>query len=139
MSEEGPKALLEIPQVVDIIKKCGLISKMQIKIMLKIAQRNDISVNVLYNISIREDGRKQRDQISKYTILKNNAYYVHHNWNKNQKVRGKVVVPFPRYGFEGCGFKLFMQTFISKFPPKQRRSVEVNFDVIWSTIKVGKK
>ena len=48
-------------------------------------------------------------------------------------------MPFPRYGFEGCGFKLFMQTFISKFLPKKRRSVEVNFDVIRSTIQVGKE
>ena len=83
MSKEGLRDLLEIPQVVDIIKKCGLISKTEIKSMLTMARRNDISVNVVDKIPIREDGRKQRDQISKYTILKNNAYYVHHNWNKN--------------------------------------------------------
>ena len=51
-----------------------------------------------------------------------------------------MVVPCPRYGHEVCGFKLFMQTFIYKLiPKKKRRGVEVEFYVIWSTIKVGKE
>ena len=52
-----------IPQVVHIINKCGLSSKMEIKKMLKIAQRNDTSVDVVSKISIREYGRKQRYQL----------------------------------------------------------------------------
>ena len=40
MSKEGLKSLLEIPQVVEIIKKCGLSSKMDIKKMLKTERRN---------------------------------------------------------------------------------------------------
>ena len=104
--------MLEIPQVVEIIKKSGLSSKTEIKKMLKMACRNDSSVNVVNNIPIREDGRKQQYQTSKYTILNKGAYYLHHDWDKNQKVRGNVVVPCPWYGHEGCGFKLVMQTFI---------------------------
>ena len=53
MNEEGLKALLDIPQVVEIIKKCGLSSKMEIKEMPKMAQKNDISVNVINKIPIR--------------------------------------------------------------------------------------
>ena len=62
MNEEGLKALLDIPQVVEIIKKCGLSSKMEIKEMPKMAQKNDISVNVINKTPIREYGRKQQDQ-----------------------------------------------------------------------------
>ena len=60
-------------------------------------EKNDISVFVVSNIPIREDGIKQQDQTSKYTILNNGAYYVHHDLDKNQKVRGEVVVPYPCY------------------------------------------
>ena len=45
MSEEGLTALYEIPQVVNIINKCGLSSKTEIKKMLKMARRNDIGVD----------------------------------------------------------------------------------------------
>ena len=86
---------MEIPQVVEIIKKWGFISKTKIKNILKMERRNDISVNVNNKIPIREDGRKKRDKTSKYTILKNGAYYVHNDWEKNQKIRGKVVVHCP--------------------------------------------
>ena len=44
------------------------------------AQRHDIGVDVVNNTPIREDGRKKIYQTSKYTILKNDAYYVHHDW-----------------------------------------------------------
>ena len=120
MNEEGIKALLEIPQVVDIIKECGLSSKTEIKNMQNMSQRNDISVDVVNKNPIREDGRKQKDQTSKYTILKNGAYYVHHDWDNNQKVRVKVAVPCPGYGHERCGFKLFMQKIIYKILPPKR-------------------
>ena len=50
-----------------------------------------------------------------------------------------MVVPCPLYGYEGCGFNFFMQTFIYKLLPKKRRGVEVDFDMIWSTIQVGKE
>ena len=83
MSEELLKALLEIPKVVDIIKKCDLSSKTDTKNMLNMARINDISVDVVNKIPIREYGRKQQYQTSKYTILKNGAYYVHHDWYKN--------------------------------------------------------
>ena len=73
MSEEGLKALLEINQVVDIIKKWYLSSKTVIKKMLKILRINDISVYVVNKIPISEYGRKKRYQTSKYTILNNGA------------------------------------------------------------------
>ena len=139
MNEERIKNLLEIPQVVEIIKKFGLIIKTDVNNILNMACINDISVDLVNKIQIREDGRKQLDQTSKYTILKNGAYYVHHYWNKNKKVRGDLTMPCPLYGYEGCGFKLVMQNFICKLlPKKKRRRVEVDFDVIWSTIQVGK-
>ena len=56
--------LLDIPQVVDIIKKCVLSSKTEIKKILNMAQRNDISVYAGNNIPIGEYGRKKRDQTS---------------------------------------------------------------------------
>ena len=87
MSEEVLKSLLEIPQLVDITKKWGLSSKTDIKDIMKMVRRNDISVNVIKKISIMEDGRKKRDQTSKYTTLKNGVYCVHHDWENNQKVR----------------------------------------------------
>ena len=83
MSEGVLKGFLEIPQAVEIINNCGLSSKTDSKKILKMARRNDISSDVANKIPVREDERKQSYQISKYTILKNNAYYVHHNWNKN--------------------------------------------------------
>ena len=89
---------MEILQVVEIIKKCGLIRKTEIKNMPKIERRNNISVIVVNKIPTRVDGRKQRYQKSKYTILKNGAYYVHNDWDKNHKVRGKVAAPCPQYG-----------------------------------------
>ena len=119
MSKEGIKALLEIPQVVDIIKECGFSSKTEIKKMLNMARRNDISVDVVNKTPIREDGRKQKYQTSKYTFLKNGAYYVHYDWDTNQKVRVTVAGPCPRYGHERCGFKLFMQNIMYKTPPKR--------------------
>ena len=60
MSKEGIKALLEKPQVVDIIKKCGLSINTYIKKMLKIARINYIIVDVVNKIPIREDGRKKQ-------------------------------------------------------------------------------
>ena len=114
---------MEIPQVVDIIKECGLSSKTEIKNMQNMSQRNDISVDVVNKAPIREDGKKQKYQTSKYTILKNGAYYVHYDWDKNQKVRVKVAVPCPQYVHERCGFKLFMQKIIYKILPPKRGGV----------------
>ena len=73
MNEEGIKALSEIPRLVEITKKCGLSSNTDIKNILKMAQRNDISVNIVKKIPIREYGINNRYQTSKYTILKNGA------------------------------------------------------------------
>ena len=53
MSEEGLKDLLEIPQVVEIIKKYGFSSNPEIKNMPKMAQRYEISVDVINRIPIR--------------------------------------------------------------------------------------
>ena len=61
-------------------------------------QRNDIIIDAVTKIPIRRDEIKEIDQTIKYTILKNGAYYVHNDWDKNHKVRGKVVVPCPQYG-----------------------------------------
>ena len=127
ISEEVLKSLLEIPQVVDIIKKRVFSSKTDIKKILKTARRNETSDDVVNKIPNRVDGIKNQDQTSKYTILNNCAYYVHHDCDKNHKVRLKVGVPCPWYGHEGCGFKLFTQTFIYKLVPKKRRVV------LWST------
>ena len=112
MSKEGLKDLLEIPQVVEIIKKCGFSSKTDTNKILNMAHINGISVDFINKILIMEDMRKKIDQTSKYTILKNVSYYVHHYWDKNQKVGGDFAVPLPWYGHEGCGFKLVMQKFI---------------------------
>ena len=49
---------MEILQVVEIIKKCGLSSKTEIKNMPKIERRNNISVIVVNKIPTRVDGRK---------------------------------------------------------------------------------
>ena len=61
--------------------------------MLKMSRRNDIRVNVVIKTLISEDRRKKRYQTSKYKILNNGAYYVHHDWYKKQKVSEKVAVP----------------------------------------------
>ena len=82
MCEEGLEALLEIPQVVEIIKKWGLVRRTDIKKMLNMAQRHGINVDVVNEIPIREYGRNKIDQPSKYTILKNGAYYMHHDWEQ---------------------------------------------------------
>ena len=71
-----------IPQVVEIIKKCVLSSKTDIKKMMNMEWRNDVIVNVVNKIPIREDEKNKIYQTSKYTILKNGAYYVHHDWDK---------------------------------------------------------
>ena len=117
MRKEGLNVLLGKPQVVDIIKKFGLSIKTEIRKILKMAWRNDIKVNVFNKILIREDGRKRRYQTSKYTILKNGAYYVYHDWYQNHKERGGVAVTCPLYGHEGCSFKLVMQTSIYNILP----------------------
>ena len=59
MSKEELKYLLYVPQVVEISKKWGLISNKDIKKMLNTAQINDISVDVVNKIPIREYGRKK--------------------------------------------------------------------------------
>ena len=75
--------MLDIPQIVGIIKKFGLSSKTEIKKMLNMARRNEINVDVVNNIPSREDGRNKIDQTSKYTILNNGAYYAHHDSDNN--------------------------------------------------------
>ena len=82
MSKEGLKDLLYIPQLVEIIKKFFLSSKTDIKKMMNMARRNDIIVYVVNKIPIRKDEKNKIYQTSKYTILKNGAYYVHHDWDK---------------------------------------------------------
>ena len=65
---------------------------------------------------------------------------MNHDWYKKQKVREKVTVTLPRYGHDGCSFKLIMQKFIYKtLPKKKRRDFEVDFDVVWSNIQMGKE
>ena len=73
MSKERPEDLLEIPEVIEITKKWGFVINMDINKMLKTARINDIIVDVVNKIPIREDGRKKIYQISKYIILKNGA------------------------------------------------------------------
>ena len=48
--------------------------KTEIKNMLNMAWINEISVDFINKIPIREGGIKQQDKTSKYTILKNDAY-----------------------------------------------------------------
>ena len=91
--------------------------------MLKMACKNDISVDVINNIPIREDGWSKIYQTSKYKVLKNGTYYVHHDWDKNQKVREKVEVTCPCYDYEGCDLKLTLKTFTYKILPKKRGGV----------------
>ena len=61
MSKEGLKYFLDIPQVVDIIKKWSLIINMDINKMLNMSWRNYIGVDVVNKIPIREDGRNKID------------------------------------------------------------------------------
>ena len=75
-------------------------------------RRHNISVYVVNDNPIRDDGRNERDETFKYTILNNGAYYVHHDWYKNHKLRGKVADICPQYVQDGCGFKLIIHTFI---------------------------
>ena len=82
------------------------------------ASRHDISFDVVNKIPIREDEIRKIYQTYKYTIPNNGTYYVHHDCDKNQKVREKVRVSCPQYGHEGCGLKLVMQTIIYKLLPK---------------------
>ena len=67
MSKKLLKDLLEITQVVEIIKKWGLSIN-----ILKMARKNDSGVNAV-NKNFWEDGRKKIYQKSKYTILNNGA------------------------------------------------------------------
>ena len=71
--------MLEKPKLVDIIKKCGLSIKRDIKKMLKMERRNEISVNVVNKIPIREYGREKIYQTSKYITMNNGAYYVNND------------------------------------------------------------
>ena len=101
---------------------------------------HDISVDVVNEIPMREDGINKIDQTSKYTILNNGEYYVHHDCDKNQKLREIMEVTCPWYGHGECSFKLTMQMFIYNIlTNKNRRGFGVNFDVVRSTIQVGKK
>ena len=59
MSKEGLQSLLEIPQVVEMIKNCGLVINTDIKKIMKMARRNYISADVFNKTPIREDGRKE--------------------------------------------------------------------------------
>ena len=61
MSKEGLKYFLDIPQVVDIIKKWSLIINADINKMLNMSWRNYIGVDVVNKIPIREDGRNKID------------------------------------------------------------------------------
>ena len=51
------------------------------------ARINDISVDFINNIPIREDRINNIDQTYKFEILNNGAYYVHHYWEKNYELR----------------------------------------------------
>ena len=97
MCEEGIKVLVEIPQVVEIFNEWDLSIRTDIEKMLKMAQKHNISVEVANKIPIRSDLRKKINQITKYKILKNGAYYLHYDWDKNQKVGGKMAVPCTCY------------------------------------------
>ena len=48
--------------------------------MLNMAHINYIGVDVVNDIQINKNGRDKRDQTSKYTILNNEEYYLHHDW-----------------------------------------------------------
>ena len=79
--------MLEIPQLFEIIKEWGFGIKTYINRMMKMIRINYISVDVSSNIPIRGYGRKKIYKTSKYAILNNGAYYVHHDWDQNQNVR----------------------------------------------------
>ena len=85
---------------------------MDIDNMLNVVRRDNTIVDALNKLPIREYGRKKIDQTSKYTTLNRGAYYVHHDWGKNQKAMNKVEVYLPLYEQDGCYFKLIMQAFI---------------------------
>ena len=115
--------MLEIPQLVEIINKCGLSGKKDIKKILNMTLRNYIRFDVVNKISLREDTRNKIYQTYKYRIPKNSAYYVNHDWDKNHKVRGGLASLCPWYGNNGCSFKLIVQKFIYKIIPNKKKRV----------------
>ena len=79
MCEELINTLLDIPEVVGIIKRWEFSRRMEIESMFNMARRNDICMYVVNEITIREYGRTKRDQTLKNTIMKNGACYLHYN------------------------------------------------------------
>ena len=63
-----------------MINKWGISSRTYIENMLNMAHINYIGVDVVNDIQINKNGRDKRDQTSKYTILNNEEYYLHHDW-----------------------------------------------------------
>ena len=61
----GITELFEIPGVVVIINKWGLIIRIAIYNMVKMERRNDIGVDVVNKLPIREDGKNNQDQTPK--------------------------------------------------------------------------
>ena len=100
------------PEVVGIIRKWVLSSSKDINNMLKIVQRNNISVDVVNKLPIMRYGSKKRYHTSKYTILNNGTYYVRYDWEKNQTDRNTVILPYPWYREYGCNFKLVILMFL---------------------------
>ena len=92
--------MLEIPQVVGVINNWGLGSKTCTNKIPNMGGINYISVDVVNKIPIKEDGTKKIYQTSRYKILNNDAYYVQHDCQNNQKLWVKLAVPFPQYGHD---------------------------------------
>ena len=76
--DEVIKLLLDILEVVGIIKKWVFGSSKLMENILKMAHRNDIVVDVINEISIMEDSRNKRYQTSRYRVRKNGAHSVHY-------------------------------------------------------------
>ena len=121
MFEEILEVSLVILEVLVIIREWIFIIKTEIEKIPNMAHINDISLDVMNKILIREDGRNKRYQTSKYTIINNGESCVIHILEKNHKVREKVTVPFPVYEHGEYNFKLIMKRFVYKILPKKKR------------------
>ena len=91
MRKELIEELLNIHEVVGIIKNWVLSRMSEIDHMVNMAHRNDIILDVVNNLPIMQDERKKRYQTSNYKIMNIGAYYLHNYWDNTHKVTNKVA------------------------------------------------
>ena len=61
--------------------------------ILNMVRSNNEMVDVENILTIRGHGRNKRYQMSKYTTLNIGAYYINCDWENNNNMSNKVVLP----------------------------------------------